>query len=142
MDKKFVKICSAVSAAAVLLTWCGCSDGGKSEVSELTSQSQTSSAEAPSAQTLRRDIVGSWGRLGEVMHEFYSDNTCIVGAMFGDYEIEDDASLVLITTSGNRIEYVWGDFTQTNWWTLESDTLTVNGNQFSRIEETADEIIG
>ena len=138
---KISKAAAAIAAAVVLTAIpAGCGND-KNENSSLGAFSTVSIAwEMPQADELRKNIIGSWGRLGEVMHEFYDDNTCIIGGMFGDYEITSGGSLVLTSVGGTRTEYVYGDDHAENYWQLDGDTLTVNGNQFTRIEdETQDE---
>ena len=128
-------------AAAVCVVLCmsmaACSDQKDNTIAESSSQA-VSQKEELTAQQLRESIVGNWGRLDEVMHEFYDDNTCVVGGMFGDYEIEDDRRLVMTTSGGTKTEYYWNDTSQFNNWLLDGDTLTVNGNQFTRIIDETD----
>lgn len=138
MDNK-IKRAALFAAVMMAVSLAGCSEK-KQEDPAQTFSVVSIVWELPQADDLRKQIVGDWGRLGEVMHEFYDDNTCIIGGMFGDYEISDSGSLILTTTSGTKTEYVYGDDTAPNYWELENDTLTVNGNQFSRIaSSSADE---
>lgn len=133
-------VAAALAAAmllAAMLSACADVETTKSEISEAPTVS--SQLEMPGREDLKKELCGSWGRLGEVMHEFYSDDTCIVGGVFGDYDINAEGSLVLTTVNGTATEYVWDDMTKQNYWSLVGDTLTVNGNQFTRIEvETGD----
>ena len=138
MKKAFgmVVVAAALFLASVMSA-CGEGEPTKNEIPQ--SQTVSSRLEAPDKETLKKELCGSWGRLGEVMHEFYSDDTCIVGGVFGDYEISAEGSLILTTVNGTATEYVWDDMTKQNYWSLVGDTLTVNGNQFTRIDaETVD----
>ena len=139
------KVLGAVLLAAAMLlaavmSACSDSDMQKSDVSQT--QTVSSRLEAPDKEELKNELCGSWGRLGEVMHEFYSDDTCIVGGVFGDYKISDEGSLILITVGGTQTEYIWDDMTKQNYWSLTGDTLTVNGNQFTKIEDETNDIPG
>ena len=129
-------ILSAIIASASLTA---CGENKKSTDTSSITESSSAPAEKPSREKLKQLIAGDWGRLGEVMHTFYNDNACIIGGMFGTYQISSDCSLIMITEGGTRTEYVWNDYTQTNYWYLDDTTLIVNGSQFSRItEETPD----
>ena len=133
-----IKFTAALTAMLMIMSLAGCSgDKGGETSSEITSSAVQS--QPPTADDVRKNVIGDWGRLGEVMHEFYSDNTCIIGGMFGDYEITDDLTLVLISTGGTRTEYAWNAPTQQNYWLLDGETLTVNGNQFTKIVEETEE---
>ena len=87
-----------------------------------------------SAQQLRTEIIGEWGRLGETMHEFYDDGACIIGGMYGSYEITDERSLVTTTEGGTVTEYKWNGSASDNSWNLDGDTITVNGSSFTRVQ--------
>lgn len=139
MTVKYKKAAAFMAAVLMAASFTGCG-GDKKQNDSLNNFSTVSIAwEMPQADDLRKDILGSWGRLGEVMHEFYDDNTCVIGGMFGDYEITPGGSLVLTTVGGTKTEYVYGDDHAENYWQLDGDTLIVNGNQFGRIvEETED----
>ena len=127
-----------IAMTAVSLSSCGSEGEQVQSIAFLSSEEQT--AEKPEPQQLREQIVGSWGRLGKTMHEFYSDNACIVGGMYGSYEINDECSLIMKTQGGTETEYVWNDMTKVDYWSLDGDILKVNGNQFERVpDETADE---
>lgn len=135
-----IKKVSLIIAAALVLTaplsGCG-SENNSSEPSEVSASAVSS--QPPKAEDVRRSIVGSWGRLGEVMHSFYKSGDCVIGGMYGSYEVEDDLTLVLTTTSGTRTEYVWNGKTE-DYWRMEDDILTVNGNQFTKISDEPETI--
>lgn len=141
MDK-IMKITAMLLAAALLVfSMCACSDS-----------EDTSSLESRlSVSEIKTDIIGQWGRQGETMHYFNTDMTCIVGGMQGTYEIDDSSNLILTTMSGSKTTYEWAesstDASTPNYWSMTADTLTVNGNTFTKISdeefenyyETADE---
>ena len=126
---------AAAACACLLIIAAGCGNASENKTSSH-SESVSSNAEKakPEAGSLRREIIGSFGRLGEVMHEFYDDGMCVIGGMAGDYEIDDNCTLILTTVNGTRTEYVWGDITADNYWRFEDGVITVNGNEFSKID--------
>ncbi len=95
-----------------------------------------------SADEVKASVIGEWGRLDETMHYFYSDMTCIIGGIQGTYDIDDDLNLLLTPMDGTQTTYEWaqssGDADTSNYWYLDGDTLTVNGNTFTRITDEAE----
>ncbi len=97
------------------------------------------------ADELKLSLIGEWGRLDETMHYFYEDMTCVIGGTQGTYDIDDDLNLLLTPMDGTTTTYEWAqssaDAESSNYWYFDGETLTVNGNTFTRIEdetETAD----
>lgn len=131
-------IACALAALLMCASLSACADGG-GEQNEVRQGHTASKLPAPEAKELREQLVGYWGRLGKTMHEFRADGTAIVGGMVGTYEISDACSLVMTSKGGTVTEYVWDDSSQQNYWSLDGDRLTVNGNDFERITETDDE---
>ncbi len=127
-----------IPALAFTLMLSACA-GNEGDASSYERQTVSSKLEKPSAQTLKEGIVGYWGRLGEVMHEFHVDGSGIVGGMRCTYEVDDDCTLVITSQGGTTVSYVWDDMTQQNYWSLDGDRLVVNGNEFARITDTPDE---
>ena len=138
MKKMMIRSAVLLLALTMLFAMSACGEPKGAQVS--IPEAASSTLEKPSARELRERVIGQWGRLGEVMHEFYTDNTCIVGGMFGDYSIDDNGSLVLVSVGGTTTEYIWNDTDSTNYWWLDGDVICVNGNQYERIieEETGD----
>lgn len=122
----FVIIIAVMSCTA-------CTDNGNSSLSE--NPSEISQIETPDVEELKRNIVGEWGRNGEVMHIFYNDGQCEIGGVSGTYKIDDSGNLIMITQGGTQTEYIWEDMTQTNFWNLSEKILAVNGNEFQRCEQ-------
>ena len=128
-------LAAAVMTAAAMLA--SCSDGN--EVSQPEGSEVSSALEKPAADTLRREIIGQWGRLGETMHTFYNDGSCIIGGMYGYYEISDDGDLTTTTVEGTKTVYKWDDSESEGSWLLSGDILTVAGYSFTKIsDETED----
>ena len=123
-----------------------CACGETSNSSETASaQINTSKSEyLPSADVLKTELCGEWGRLDEPMHYFYEDMTCVIGGMKGTYDISANRALILTTESGSKTEYVWaeakGDTDSNNYWYLKDGVIKINGNQFTKIieEDTPD----
>ena len=133
--KMFVQRTLAAGAALIMaasFAACGGEDTS-SEPAEETSSVVSAAEQPPEKAELEKQIVGNWGRLGEIMHIFYDDGTCLVGGVHGIYEIAENGTLVMTTMGGTKIEYVWNDTRSVNNWKLADNTLTVNGNEFSRI---------
>ena len=140
--KSISKIFLCVLCITVLcVTVCACDDktdnSGASSVQITTSKSEYS----PSADQLKTELCGEWGRLDEPMHSFKEDMTCIIGGMMGTYDISADRTLILTTESGAKTEYDWaqsrGDTQSNNYWYLKDDVIKINGNQFTKIIEEA-----
>ena len=103
--KTFIRTAAVILSAIIAsasLTACG-EDKKSTDTSSIT-ESSSAPAEKPSREKLKQLIAGDWGRLGEVMHTFYNDNACIIGGMFGTYQISSDCSLIMITEGGTRTE--------------------------------------
>lgn len=139
---KINKQLAAVIMFMISVLSCGCQGEDKFNVSsEITSPAETSSYSSEisvySAEKIRENIIGEWGRLEKTMHYFYEDGSCVIGGMQGTYKIEENKSLILTTMSGSVTEYVWASsFTKTdspNYWYLDGDIITINGNQFTKI---------
>ena len=135
------RITAALAASLVMLFFCGCNKDTAEPAQSDTSET-TSSRPEYSADEIRRELPGEWGRLEKVMHYFLSDGSCVIGGMQGTYAIDDNRSLILTTMSGSVTEYVWAEsFAETdssNYWYLDGDIITINGNQFTKISDTVD----
>ncbi|MBQ2605170.1 MAG: hypothetical protein VZR27_01720 [Acutalibacteraceae bacterium] len=122
------------------LSFCACEQNDKSESEVSAQQSEKSESDyLPSAEALKTELCGEWGRLDEPMHYFYEDMTCVIGGMKGTYEINAARKLILTTESGAKTEYDWaqsrGDTQSNNYWYLKDDVIKINGNQFTKIIE-------
>lgn len=142
---KLVKFISMSAVCGMLMaTFCAC-DSFDEDLSD-TESSVVEGNVSVDMETLKKNIVGEWGRLDEPMHYFYSDMKCVIGGMQGNYDIIDDGTLVMTTMSGSVTNYEWAksrsDAQSENYWYLDGDTLTVNGNLFTKIaeEETKDQV--
>lgn len=93
----------------------------------------------PSSDNLNDSLLGEWGRLGETMHIFNADGSCVIGGMQGTFRIDNDNNLILTTMSGAEVIYEFAESKSKaeteNYWYLSEDTITVNGNTFTRIIE-------
>lgn len=141
----YKRLLSALICIFMLFALTACETDKNSDSTNSISESQTESTEEIKDPVyLRKQLVGQWGRLEEVMHYFTEDNRCIVGGMQGTYEIDDDCTLVMTTMSGSVTKYVWAKSydkaESNNYWYLQDDNLTVNGNSFTKIygQETPD----
>lgn len=138
--KKFTAIILTVISIIFAMTISGCN----SDDETISTVSADASAQL-SAEQLKSEIIGQWGRQGEVMHYFNSDMTCIIGGMQGTYDIDTANSLVLTTMGGTVTTYEWAqssaDAHSKNYWKLSESEITINGNMFTKIagEETADQ---
>lgn len=128
-----IKLITIITVSALFLSTAGCS-GSNDKTSDSSSETSVSETSEKSAQQLRTEIIGEWGRLGETMHEFYDDGACIIGGMYGSYEITDERSLVTTTEGGTVTEYKWNGSASDNSWNLDGDTITVNGSSFTRVQ--------
>lgn len=132
---KLKKIFAAAAAAMILImpmSACSDSDNEKTDISDISA--------VPSAESLKENITGQWGRLGETMHYFNKDMTCIIGGMQGTYDINSSASLVLTTANGDTVVYIWSETGITgtdsgSTWSLVNGILKVNGNTFEKISD-------
>ena len=133
---KILKI-TAIFVVSVLLAcfMCACdrSDNTSSTTDSFVSESSAA------LDDIKTKIIGQWGRQGKTMHYFNSDMTCIVGGMQGTYEIDDGRNLILTTMSGSATVYEWAksgsEASSSNYWNMTDDTLTVNGNTFTKISD-------
>ena len=145
--RKIIKLLLLTFAVVFVLSACD-SDSGKSadNVSVSSTSTESTAEETKTADELKKEIIGQWGRLDEVMHYFLEDKRCVIGGMQGTYDIDDENNLVLTTMSGSVTVYDWassgGQSTSANYWYLDGDTLKINGNEFTRIygKETPDYI--
>ena len=145
--RKIIKLLLLSFAVVFVLSACD-SDSGKSadKVSVSSTSTESTAEETKTADELKKEIIGQWGRLDEVMHYFLEDKRCVIGGMQGTYDIDDENNLVLTTMSGSVTVYDWassgGQSTSANYWYLDGDTLKINGNEFTRIygKETPDYI--
>lgn len=132
---KLKKILAAAVAAMLLvmpMSACNDSNNEKTDISDISA--------VPSAESLKANIIGQWGRLGETMHYFNKDMSCIIGGMKGTYDINNSASLVLTTANGDTVVYIWSEtgITGSNsgsTWSLVNGILKVNGNTFEKISD-------
>ena len=145
--RKIIKLLLLSFAVVFVLSACD-SDSGKSadNVSVSSTSTESTAEETKTADELKKEIIGQWGRLDEVMHYFLEDKRCVIGGMQGTYDIDDENNLVLTTMSGSVTVYDWansgGQSTSANYCYLDGDTLKINGNEFTRIygKETPDYI--
>ncbi|MBQ1389686.1 MAG: hypothetical protein IIY78_08675 [Clostridia bacterium] len=128
-----IKLITIITVSALFLSTAGCS-GSNDKTSDSSIETSVSETSEKSAQQIRTEIIGEWGRLGETMHEFYDDGACIIGGMYGSYEITDERSLVTTTEGGTVTEYKWNGSASDNSWNLDGDTITVNGSSFTRVQ--------
>ena len=128
-----IKLITIITVSALFLSTAGCS-GSNDKTSDSSIETSVSETSEKSAQQIRTEIIGEWGRLGETMHEFYDDGACIIGGMYGSYEITDERSLVTTTEGGTVTEYKWNGSASDNSWNLDCDTITVNGSSFTRVQ--------
>lgn len=141
--KRFIKAAAIFSAAVMIaVPLMGCDSEADTE-SQISSKVESAVIEKLDSATLKAEIIGEWGRLDEVMHYFYSDMTCIIGGMRGTYDIDENSSLVLTTMSGSVTTYEWAssksEVSSENYWYMADGTITINGNNFTKIvEETED----
>ena len=147
--RKFIKM--SVLALTVVFILAACESDNNSDtdtVIDISSISTTESTqdETKTADELKTEIIGQWGRLDEVMHYFLEDKRCVIGGMQGTYDIDDENNLVLTTMSGSVTTYDWasskGQTTAENYWYVDGDIMKINGNEFTKIygEETPDYI--
>lgn len=134
--KKFLKLTTIFTVSVLLACFmCAC------DSSDNTSSKSDNSAVEVSAvsEDIKTKIIGQWGRQGKTMHYFNSDMTCIVGGMQGTYEIDEGMNLILTTMSGSDTVYEWAksgsDASSSNYWNMTDDTLTVNGNTFTKVSD-------
>jgi len=122
-----------------LILLCGCSNNSDTKAEGDPAMVSSEKAEY-TADEIRAYLPGEWGRLEKAMHYFFDDGSCIIGGMQGSYIIDDERSLIMTTMSGSVTEYVWASsFTKTdspNYWYLDDDIITINGNQFTKISDT------
>lgn len=142
---KFTKTAILITACGMLAaSFCACDSSDSTDSSGEESIVKESAVSADAA-TLKKTVVGEWGRLDEPMHYFYSDMTCVIGGMQGTYDINEECALVLTTMSGSVTTYEWAmsstEAQGENYWYLDGDTITINGNCFTKIagEETKDQ---
>ncbi len=133
--KKLPAAAVLVLAAVIAVTSAGCEP--KSDVDSEMTVSENK-AEKRTADELRAEIIGQWGRLDEVMHYFNPDMSCVIGGMQGTYDIDENDNLIMTTMSGSETVYEWAAMrTQAeseNYWFLDGNILKVNGNEFVKIE--------
>ncbi len=137
--KKKIRYCFIIAAAMIMIFASACGEEeseNKNEAVPATVQTQeTAEKQDRSADEVRQELIGEWGRLGEVMHEFYDDGGCVIGGMYGSYEVGDDLTLIMTTQGGTVTDYKWAEPTAENYWRLEGDMLTVNGSTFTKVTE-------
>lgn len=134
----YIRFISAAVLVLSLMCLCACGDKEQTLPQETSAESGQTQEEL-SAQELREELVGQWGRLDEPMHFFYEDGSCVIGGMQGTYEVDGGRSLVLTTMSGSKTVYAWAkSYTQTesaDYWYLRGDEITINGNRFTKIAD-------
>lgn len=132
--KKFLAViffAIVLAVSAFTIAGCGCSN------SDISQESAT-------------DIVGNWGgRSDDVEAEFNDDGTCIIGGVVGTYEIDENNTLTVTPNSDGEtesesliFEYYDGNGTsgiQKNQWTINDNTLYINGYQYNSNSKDSEE---
>lgn len=135
----------SISILLLAVSLCACNSDTSTE-NESTLTSAAESERVVDSETLKSELIGEWGRLDEVMHCFYDDETCVIGGMIGTFDIDENNNLILTTTDGISTSYEWAvssaAATSANYWYLENDTVKINGNTFTKIieDETEDTV--
>lgn len=147
--RKFIKMSVLVLTVVFMLAACDSDNNSDNDTAvdiSSISTAESTTEETKTADELKTEIIGQWGRLDEVMHYFLEDKRCVIGGMQGTYDIDDENNLVLTTMSGSVTTYDWassrGQTTSENYWYLDGDIMKINGNEFTKIygEETPDYI--